>query len=665
MRASPRTHNVVSIGAVRGDTMKMRNVLRFLLGVGATIILLSMNWTATPSSVSTKGLGTKLNGIRLVAPLEGCDGTTCRSQQTGCENLSLDVCIPTCAVPAMSFAGVSRGTAPYTFTVTDPNGNPVSTSPPRDVGLGRFEVTFTATKVGSYIATVTDAKGCRVSCSDQAHLAVALEAPPCQIPGTFRASVGGGTAPYSFNVTDINGTPVPTSAPSPGSFGRFVSTFTGTKTGTYAVTVTDANGCQSKATGAVVPCSSLTQSEWGKNKPKFNGKKRAKTLKGLFASSFLRSGGRGDLTVGVPGLGLRSVTFLDDTTDCIIQRLPASGFPASLPAGLGDVGINANTCETSPPLPLIDDKFQNELLGQTIALTLNAGGFFDSGGLTPDSELPFFTPPQLMPGLWHLGICSTMVTQSALSGNDGVLGTQDDLLDPGPDGVLGTQDDPKLAVNIPTSVLNAIADGSVLESLGKFEMQVGQVKVSAPARSVGRLLMLANFALAGETNLGGAGLADINSAVDAINRAFDQGRFLINCACSTCAHLQINFNPNPVPKSTQPCGVNTPPSWFCNATIMETAGIAINISRFTWDFYDSAGNVFFTQTNSSNDFSAFFDQCGAGSTRIPANSRVCGSWCISFAGALNSGSVIMTFYGTDDNGNQVSFSSSRLVLLGQ
>lgn len=639
--------------------MLIRSVLRILLGVGATILMLSMSWTATLSSVSTKGMGTRLNGIRLVAPQIPDCSDLCGSQQAGCQNLALRICNISSAVcsrsgPASAFFG--GGVAPYTLSVTDPDGNPVSTSPQTE-GV----VTFMATKPGPYTATVTDARGCRVTCSYQTRLIAAVQVPPCQRGGTFRALVEGGTAPYSFIVTDINGNRVSTSAPTPPSNGIAFVTFTERQAGTHTVTVTDANGCQGKASGAVVPCSSLTQSEWGKNKPKFNGLKRAKTVRALFASSFRRTDGN-DLTVGVPGLGLRSVTFLDDAASCIIDRLPASGFPTSLPVGLGDVRVGADSCQTSPQLPLVADKFQNELLGQTIALTLNAGGTLDSGGLTTD----FFGADyflQLPLGLWSLLLCNNMSTQGALPGNDGLLGTQDDQLDPGPDGILGTQDDPKLAVTIPTPVLNTIALGSALELLGKFTVQVDNRKVTVPAGSVGRLLMLANFALAGEPNLGGASLADINSAVDAINRAFDQGRFLINCACPSCADLQINFNPNPVPKSAQSCRGSSP-SWFYSATIMENAGIGINISRFTWDFYDSAGNLYLTQTNSSSDFAAFFNKCWPGGTRIPANGRACGSLCIS-AGALNSGSVIMTFFGADDNGNQVSFSSSRLVLLGQ
>jgi hypothetical protein len=435
-----------------------------------------------------------------------------------------------CQIPGSFVVLVSLGTPPYTFRVTDPNGNPVSTTPPTSEAGGLFfAVFFTATKLGPYTATVTDANGCQATCSRQfdPHLDVSVQLVSSSlcIAATFRASVGGGTAPYSFNVTDSRGNPVAVSQPSPGEFGLFV-TFTATNAGPYTVTFTDAKGCQGKGIGEGVPCCSLTQSEWGQSKPKFNREKITKTVQRLFGSNFFNGRFLGNLlTVGVHGPGLRSVTFHADATSCITERMPASGPPAALPVGLGDALINADinpdTCQTSPPLPLVGDKFQNELLGQTIALTLNSGGVNDDGGLTFDT--------QSSPSLWHLVLCNTMVTQSVLPGDDGILGTQDDLLDPGPDGVLGSQDDPKLAVTIPISVLNAIAAASPLELSGRFTVRTSNGDIRVPAGSVGRLLILANLALAGETDLGGASLADINVAVDGINRAFDKCRFLIRC----------------------------------------------------------------------------------------------------------------------------------------
>src|SRR5262249_10201981 len=65
-------------------------------------------------------------------------------------------------------------------------------------------------------------------------------------------------------------------------------------------------------------------------------------------------------------------------------------------------------------------------------------------------------------------------------------------------------------------------------------------------QTVGGLLDLANKALAGDTNLGGASIANINDAVDAINRGFDGCRFLVSCAKSPggCLTVMNLFDPN-------------------------------------------------------------------------------------------------------------------------
>lgn len=752
------------------------NAPKFILGIALTILLLSVSWSVTASRMSTKGSTTMLPGIRLVVPIEAC-GRECLSQQQGCGNLSLRVCLPSCPLPAQSTAIVTGGMAPYTFSVIDPNGLQVGTSPPTELNPGYFSVTFTTTKVGLYAVTVTDAKGCRATCTDQAHLAVFVStATSLCISAPLKATVASGTGPYTFRVTDPSGASVMTSSPNAVVGGTYV-TFTAVKAGPYTVTVTDANGCQGTAVGAGIPCRSLTQSEWGKNKPKFNGLKRVKTIDRLFPAFARDRNNNRAFTVGIAAAGLRSVSFTQAAGPCIIDRLPASGAPTALSVGLGDSTVNADTCQTSPPLPLVSDMFQNELLGQTIALTLNAGGISDDGGLTSDNGN--------FPALWHLVLCGSMVTQGVLPGNDDLFGTSDDSIDPA---------DPKLTVAIPTSVINAIAFGSTLESLGKFTVKIDTGSVTVAPGTVGRLLMLANLALAGDPDLslGGASLQDINAAVDGVNRAFDGGRFLIGCSGAGKSNLQINFNPNPVdttnacggsfpswvinttlhetggvgitidkfitdtydtngsllfssavsgdhfadffhfcnpqtnaiPALGQACGLicrtlgglstgsvimkfegrddngqpvsftsdrlvlrgsptsanlaitftpNPPPkatpgcsgsssSWLYTATLTETTGIGINISKFTWDFYDATGNLFSTQTNNSGDFSAFFNDCGAASTRIAPNGRACGNLCISFGGAPISGSVVMTFYGTDDRGNKVIFASSRLRL---
>jgi hypothetical protein len=109
--------------------------------------------------------------------------------------------------------------------------------------------------------------------------------------------------------------------------------------------------------------------------------------------------------------------------------------------------------------------------------------------------------------------CNTFATQRALPGPDGLLGTDDDILDQGPDLTPGTGDEPILDFTFPVSVINALS------------------ALDLPL-SVEGLLTLANRALGGATNLGGSSLSDINDAVETINIAFDGCRFPIGATCS-------------------------------------------------------------------------------------------------------------------------------------
>jgi hypothetical protein len=124
------------------------------------------------------------------------------------------------------------------------------------------------------------------------------------------------------------------------------------------------------------------------------------------------------------------------------------------------------------------------------------------------------------------------------------------------------------------------------------------------------------------------------------------------------ASLQIAFSN--LQSASTPCA-NVLPAWVYTSTLTETGGVGMTVTKFTFDFYDKRGNHLNTQTNTGSDFVNLFASCSSGSVHIPASGRVCASLCTQLDGR-GSGSVIMTFYGTDDNGNQVSFTSSRLVL---
>ena len=144
------------------------------------------------------------------------------------------------------------------------------------------------------------------------------------------------------------------------------------------------------------------------------------------------------------------------SAQCIIDRLPAGGRPKTLP-NFGDQVLDNDSCQTDPPLPLHSDRFQNVLLGQTIALALNL---------------------RLDPNLGSLVLCTQMTT------DNGVFPI----------------------------------DASVIEAM----VTIGG------GHTASSLLALANRALAGGDTLGVSPKL-INTAVDAVNRAFDECATLTGC----------------------------------------------------------------------------------------------------------------------------------------
>ncbi|HYP28197.1 MAG TPA: hypothetical protein VE262_15890 [Blastocatellia bacterium] len=311
-------------------------------------------------------------------------------------------------------------------------------------------------------------------------------------PETFRFSLIGGTRlprtdpPYLVSVKDPLGNPV-TVFFNRDDFGRETFTFKGTLAGIYPIEVRDASECVLECAFVTTPCCTLTQEEYANSQFQLNDCNAQQIVKGLIGDpnsdcSFFSSPGRpsGPLTVGSFGLVPTSaeLTFNEGSEDCIFQRLPASGSPTRLPAGLHEE-INPDTCQTSPELPLNDDgKFRNELLGQAIALSLNTRLDFDIG---------------------NLALCNTMVTRKAMP-RFGFVGRGGEMFGPGPD----------LVVTIPKEVI---------EALSNLDLEP----------EVDGLLELANRALSGNTELGGASLSAITAAIESINRGFNQCSYLVGC----------------------------------------------------------------------------------------------------------------------------------------
>lgn len=138
-------------------------------------------------------------------------------------------------------ASVSGGTAPYTYlwnnsATTDSIG-----------GLG----------AGTYTVTVTDANGCQKTASfnisQGAPININLEATEivcgAENTGTASASVSGGKPPYTFQWSN----------------GQTGSTVEDLITGTYSLTVTDANGCSSTAEVSITVVSDFAISSVPRN----------------------------------------------------------------------------------------------------------------------------------------------------------------------------------------------------------------------------------------------------------------------------------------------------------------------------------------------------------------------------------------------------------------
>ncbi|MCB2206311.1 hypothetical protein KQI65_16325 [bacterium] len=181
-------------------------------------------------------------------------------------------------------------------------------------------------------------------------------------------------------------------------------------------------------------------------------------------------------TIRVGVLGSGSLSIVAGDAACVIGNLPGGG-PST---ALGHDYHYGNNCNIIPGnLPLKNGRFRNSLLAQTVTLALN---------LRLDTLLgtSFFLPPPNTP--W-------MRTEGADYMN-GICGDNDDMPD--------------------STFINVYFPPNVLTYLGSNGLNVTPLD----------LLDLANQALAGAT-FANISYADIAQACDAINKGFDEARFVV------------------------------------------------------------------------------------------------------------------------------------------
>jgi predicted aspartyl protease len=396
-------------------------------------------------------------------------------------------------------ASATGGVAPYQFSI--------------NAGAFSSNNVFTGLAVGSYTIHVMDANGCEktvtVTLSQPPAVSCLLVAPnPLPVCGstgnTLTATVANAVS-YVWSVVGGNGWAITAGQGTPS-----IIYSAGQDSAQFKLVVINSNGCKDSChvTVKIGSCvrvkvfCSLTQGFWGNA----NGVACATGERSAVLVTRLLGAPYGDLVIGKPG---RSLTITQDKATCVTLRMPSGGPSVMLPAGDQMFG---NNCATTIPINS-QGRFNNTLLGQTIALGFNMRLDTDLGGL-------------LIPG-------ATFTTMASKPGIDGKCGTDDDVPD-----FTSTH-----TVSISQSVLNA------LNSI-----------YSSP--TIANLFDLANRALGGQS-LGGTTLREITGAVGAINEGFDECRFLQVNTISQIGTGSINID------HTRDIVMKAYPNPFANSTTIE------------------------------------------------------------------------------------------------
>jgi PKD repeat protein len=340
--------------------------------------------------------------------------------------------------------------------------------------------TGTCPKIITRTYKATDAAGNSTTCTQTitVHDTIAPVISGCSnVTAAAQSGQLGTTLNYPLSATDNCDGPVPvTCTPAAGYFAI----------GQTPVTCTAVDHCGNlsscgftvtvTATTDPLRICTLGQGFYGNANGRFNGDTSFTLVTHLLE--------QGPLLVGK--IGSRSLSILPGETALLEERMPAGGPPAALPA-------NGDQTLPTAVLPLNNKgRFANVFLGQTITLALNA---------------------RLSSALLKFPLAASFCTQGTLAGADGLKGTADDVLVAGDIQMF----------NVPASVITALSSAA----LGINDS------------TVKGLLELANRALAG-LPIGGATVSDVNDAVDAVNRGFDECRLPANCATSPI--LADSFN---------------------------------------------------------------------------------------------------------------------------
>ena len=198
------------------------------------------SWTnASEDVVSTDATASDLADGVYTVRVTDANGCTNSCSETIANEPALSIsCVPVnggCGEQGSASVDILSGTGPYTYSWTNAGGDVIST----DAAISGLDD-------GVYSVVVMDANGCSDNCDativNQANLVIACSAvdAACGGLGSVSVNVTSGTAPYTYSWTNAGGDVISTDA-----------SVSDLESGTYTVSVSDANGCSNSCSATV------------------------------------------------------------------------------------------------------------------------------------------------------------------------------------------------------------------------------------------------------------------------------------------------------------------------------------------------------------------------------------------------------------------------------
>ncbi len=282
-------------------------------------------WSNGNTNATANNLGAGTHDVE-VTDANGCVSfATVTLTEPAALTATFNAVVPTCpgGNDGTITATVNGGTSPYTYAWSS-GGN------------GSTETGLIA---GFYSVTITDANGCSITenipLSDPLGLSITTSTVPtsCGNPdGEVSVTATGGNTPYTYVWEDTGNNVVGNTA-----------TVTGLTSGTYTITVTDANGCVQTATVVINNIGAGTASITSSSNPlcfgSTDGSATVTIVGGTSPYTYLWPNGNTNATANDLGAGIHTV-LVTDALGCVVSATVTLTEPAALTATLSAVSPN-------------------------------------------------------------------------------------------------------------------------------------------------------------------------------------------------------------------------------------------------------------------------------------------------------------------------------------